>query len=230
MLAAMRLRHAIALALALAACSEPERSPTPRGATTVFSPAAAPAPSTSEPDVGGARTTLTPDPAALDEILAAAPRASAKPTGPDGGTLVGVATGAEGDAPPDASTPVADAGPAPEGAKKKARVNVGDLEVQLGLTSASTERAARAQLYYPLTMRCRDRDGKILPPDAITLRFNIDADGYIVPSSISASAADPRHEDAANCMRRELGAATFRAPRSERGESTHVNATIPSVD
>ena len=65
-----------ALALALAACSEPERSPTPRGATTVFSPAAVPAPPSTEADVGGTQAVLAPDPAALDEILAAAPRAS----------------------------------------------------------------------------------------------------------------------------------------------------------
>jgi hypothetical protein len=219
------VRLALATALALAGCAEPEPSAAPRPPTSVFSPNAAPHAAPVDPGDGGAQLFTTPDPTALEEILAAAPRTSARPTGPDGGTLVGTNTGARERAS-DAAAPAPDAD-APRG---NPIVEEGKPEVQPGLPSPSIERAARAQLYHPLTTRCKDRDGKILPPDSIELRFRIDADGYVVPSSISATATDPRHEDAANCMRRELGAATFRAPASARGMGTWVNATVPSVD
>jgi hypothetical protein len=103
------------------------------------------------------------------------------------------------------------------------------VEVQ-ALPAHAAERMSRAQVYHPLVMRCRDADGKILPPDAIVLRFRVDEDGNIVPSSISAIAADPRHEAAANCMRRELSAVAFRGPAAFRGSPTSLRATIPSVD
>ena len=47
-------------------------------------------------------------------------------------------------------------------------------------------RAARAQLYWDLVQGCRDPRGALLPHDAVALSFNIDAEGYIVPSSIAA--------------------------------------------
>jgi hypothetical protein len=219
------VRLALATAIALAGCAEPEPSAQPRPATTVFSPRAAPQAAPVDRGDSGAELQTTPDPTALEEILAAAPRTGARPTGPDGGTLVGTVTDA-GDEPRDAGAPAPDAA-AP---KAEARVEAGEPEVQPGLPSPAIERAARAQLYYPLTTRCKDKGGKILPPDAIQLNFRIDADGYVVPSSISAIATDPRHEDAASCMRRELGAATFRAPAAARGAGTWVNVTLPSVD
>lgn len=219
------VRLAMALALALAGCAEPEPTAAPRPATTVFSPDAAPHAAPTDPGDGGAALLTAPDPGALAEILAAAPSASARATGPDGGTLVGTSTDPGAEAP-DAAAPA----PAAAAPKAQARVEEGKPEVQLGLPDPAIERAARAQLYFPLTTRCKDRDGKILPPDAIHLHFRIDPEGYVVPSSISAVAADPRYEDAANCMRRELGTATFRAPASARGTGTTVNATLPSVD
>jgi hypothetical protein len=220
-----RVRLALATAIALAGCAEPEPSPQPRPPTTAFSPQAVPQAAPAARGDSGAELQTTPDPTALEEILAASPKAGARPTGPDGGTLVGTVTDADA-GPADAAAPAPDAALP----KAEARVLAGEPEVQPGLPSPAIERAARAQLYYPLTTRCKDRDGKILPPDAIVLRFRIDPDGYVVPSSISAIATDPRHEDAANCMRRELGAATFRAPAASRGAGTSVNITLPSVD
>ncbi|UQA59409.1 hypothetical protein [Polyangium aurulentum] len=219
------VRLALATALALAGCAEPAPSAAPRPPASVFSPDAAPHAAPVDPGDGGAQISTTPDKAALDEILAAAPRLAARPTGPDGGTLVGTSTDA-GAEPADVAAPA----PMPNAPVAEPVVEEGKPEVQPGLPSSSIERAARAQLYYPLVTRCKDRDGKILPPDSIELRFRIDADGYVVPSSISAIAIDPRHEDAAHCMRRELGLVTFRAPASARGVGTWVNATVPSVD
>ncbi len=62
------------------------------------------------------------------------------------------------------------------------------------------------------------------------MRFLIDIDGYIAPSSIVARAASPEHADAAHCMRRELSTATFRAPAATWGHVGEVRATLPSVD
>jgi hypothetical protein len=112
---------------------------------------------------------------------------------------------------------------------KSTLIESGTVEVQ-GLPAHAAERAARAQVYYPLVTRCRDADGRILPPDAVVLRFRVDEDGNIVPSSISAIATDPRHESAANCMRRELSAVAFRGPAALRGSATSLRATLPSVD
>jgi hypothetical protein len=98
------------------------------------------------------------------------------------------------------------------------------------MASASIEREARAQLYWSLVQRCRAKDGSILPPDVVTLVFRIDEDGYIVGSSINATPSKTVYDDAAHCMRRELSAATFRAPGGARGMMTTVTMTVPSVD
>jgi hypothetical protein len=98
------------------------------------------------------------------------------------------------------------------------------------MSTPSIERECRAQLYWPLVQRCRDPSGSILPPEVVTLRFLVDADGAIVSSSIFAAASEPRWEPAAECMRRELSALPFRAPASVRGAVTRVEATVPSVD
>ncbi|MDI1429866.1 hypothetical protein QHF89_10175 [Polyangium sorediatum] len=225
----------VAWCAALAACtSEPAPAPAPvpapRAASSVFSPEVAARLPLAEPEDGGAPVAKAPVPGVLEEILAAAPKASATSTGPDGGTLVGTETGvrdeaqstAEGlDGGLDASAPRLG---------KRMQIQEGSLDVHEGIPSPAVERAARAQLYYPLVTRCRGADGKLLPPDTIVLRFKIDVDGYIVPSSISASGAEARYEAAANCMQRELSAAAFRAPAAARGVATWVNATVPSVD
>jgi outer membrane biosynthesis protein TonB len=159
--------------------------------------------------------------AALDELLAAAAVERAAPTSPDGGTRIGTPTNVRPDdagaAPPPASPP-------------RAEVAIGAPTSEPLLASPAIEREARAQLYWPLVQRCRDADGRILPPDAVTLTFTVDAEGYIQPSSIVASAADARHDRAAQCMIRELGAASFRMPPSGRGLATRITATVPSID
>ena len=159
---------------------------------------------------------------ALDELLAAAPATKSRPTGADGSAAIGEDTGRplpEG----------ADAGASVEPARGP-RVTVGAPQVQPPMSTPSIERAARAQLYWDLVQGCRDPAGKLLPADAVALTFNIDAEGYIVPSSITAVSADPRFAEAAHCMRRTLSATTFRAPASARGQPASVKATVPSVD
>jgi hypothetical protein len=175
------------------------------------------------------------DPSALEEILAAAPKDAGPPTGEDGGTRIGTDTGiAETkDKEQSAETRAASSSAAPPGkdpSDQKARISLGAVQFQQAMSSPSVERSARAQLYFGLVQRCRDRDGKILPPDAVKVGFNVDSDGYIVASTIRASTQDVRYEDAAHCIRRELSAATFRAPPAARGLPTIVTLTVPSVD
>jgi len=175
---------------------------------------------------GGLPLATEPEPGVLEEILSAAPKTPPKPTEPDSGTLIGTETGEkEG---PGTSSFASKAASATRGSKSSL-VETGIIEVQ-ALPAHAAERTARAQIYYPLVMRCRDAEGHILPPDAIVLRFRVDDDGNIVPSSISAIAVDPRHASAANCMRRELSAAAFRGPAASRGFPSSIKATIPSVD
>lgn len=160
------------------------------------------------------------DPGALDDLIAAAPKpaasAAAAPTiGGTTGISSGSASVVEPPPPPPTRTP---------------RVVVGAPTMQPAMANPAIERAARAQLYWNLVQRCRDKGGKILPPDAISMRFNIDADGYITPSSIVARASSAEHADAAHCMQRELSTATFRAPAATWGHKGEVRATLPSVD
>lgn len=164
-----------------------------------------------------------PDPEALSELIESAPRNIAASTGEDGGTLLGS----------DTRLPLSDASAAPDPAARpiqRARIAIGEATTQPQMASPAIERAARAQLYWNLVQRCRDSGDKILPPDAVTLVFTINSDGHIVASSIVASAANPEHEAAALCMRRELSAAAFHGPASARGMATRITATIPSVD
>ncbi len=216
-----------------AACAEPAPSAAPRPATSVFSADAGAGLSVAALLDGGLPFAKAAEPGVLDEIVAASPKALRKNTGPDGGTLVGTETKTETKdeqaADAEAALSSKEPGVLPLRADKPFLVKGGNVEMQ-GLPAHAIERATRAQLYYPLVMRCRDLDGKILPPDAIVLRFKIDEEGSIAPSSISAVAVDPRHESSANCMRRELSATPFRAPAAARGVATHVRATIPSVD
>jgi len=194
----------------------------------VFSADAGPGLSVVESSNGSQPLARSPEPGVLGEILAAAPKKMLSATDPDGGTLIGTETGVKQDGA--AENTLGSKGTA-NGvrAAKMMSIESGVVEVQ-GLPPHAAERTARAQFYYPLVTRCRDTDGQILPPDAITLRFRVDEDGNIVPSSISAIAADERHESAANCMRRELSAVAFRGPAAFRGSPTSLRATIPSVD
>lgn len=229
--APVRIPVAPALAIALLtgfACSEPSGGATGAPTTTAaasplaswsrraFSPASAGTHTTEPPVISSA------DPDALDDLIAAAPKAARRPTGADGGTLIGSDSGVPAQASASASAP-------PE-VHRPPNVVVGAPTVQPGMPDTSIERASRAQLYWNLVQRCRDPQGKILPPDAIRLRFKIDVDGFIIPSSIIATAADPRFKPAADCMQRELSTAAFQAPAANRGSEGSVNATVPSVD
>ena len=160
---------------------------------------------------------------ALDDLVAAAPKLVVSPTVADGGTVIGA----------DSGVPPADASAieprAPE-AKPSPSVVVGALVLQAEAASPAIERAARAQLYWNLVQRCRDKEGKILPADAITIQFNLDTEGFIVPSSILATPSAEAYAEAAHCVRRELSTATFRAPAATWGRSDQVKATLPSVD
>jgi hypothetical protein len=162
------------------------------------------------------------DPAALDDLLAAAPKA-AQTSSEDGGTALGSDTGL----PEGPASAAADAPPSPP---SKPHVNIGTLTVQPEMSGPAVERAMRSQLYWGLVQRCRDKEGSILPPEVITLHFTIDGDGYIAAATILATPSDARYEEAAHCMRRALSTATFRAPAAARGVATAVNAQIPSVD
>ncbi len=165
----------------------------------------------------------TVDPAALDELLANVPKATApQATGADGGTAIGTDTGLP---PTPPEVPTAKAAAAADG-----NVTFGKIVTQAEMSSPAIERAARAQLYWRLVQRCRDREGKILPPESVHLLFKVDADGYISGSTIIAEAKQERFTEAARCMARELSTATFRAPASARGQPHNVNADVPSVD
>lgn len=211
------------------ACAEPAPSAVVRPASSVFDADAGASLSVAQLLDAGLPVAKHPERVALDEILAAAPKNLPSHTGPDGGSLVGTDTNEQAPADDPTALSSKESTSASSSADKPASVKGGNVEMQ-ELPAHAIERAARAQLYYPLVQRCRDAEGHILPPDAIVLRFKIDEEGSIVPSSISAVADESRHQSAANCMRRELSAASFHAPAAARGVVTHVRATIPSVD
>jgi hypothetical protein len=209
----------------LAACGSPEPAPLhgdagrgpPGGSRDAASP-----PGGSARRAGPAPMTLSSaDPSALAEILAAAPP---PPTGGPVLARIGTNTGEPPASPPPPSAAGSPAAP------PRARIEVGAVRLQTDMSTPAIEKAARAQLYWDLVQRCRDPEGKILPPDAIRVEFNLDEEGTIAASTIVAIAADPRHSEAAACMQRELAAITFRAPAGARGLPTHVSATVPSVD
>ncbi|AKT39048.1 hypothetical protein [Chondromyces crocatus] len=217
----------MALSALLATACEPGDAPPTPLATAPPPPAApdeAPGARRSAPPATSSAAPLLgpPSAAALEELLAAAPRAMASPTGENGTSRVGTATSSHA---PDAPVLHLNGTESP-----RPRVTLGDVTIGGRMSSPAIEKAARAQLYWVLVQRCRDAEGAILPPDSITLSFSIDENGYLIPTSIEATAANPRHEEAAECMRRELSGLAFRAPPGARGQTTKVEATVPSVD
>ncbi len=167
----------------------------------------------------------TADPNALAELLAAAPKPSSEPEAQK--SRLG------------SDTKLPEAPPSEPEAKHekvfKPRVSVERGTIDVPLPNPAIERTARAQLYWNLVQRCRDPQGKILPPESIRLHFKIDSDGFIIPSTILATPNDQKGEsselmEAAHCMRRELSKVTFRAPAASRGTPTPVGARVPSVD
>lgn len=206
----------------------------PRGAPVFSRGSASSTPASLSPEANAGPAPLnSADPDALKELLAAAPKEPPKPTGEDGKSAIGTETrereGKGRKEPGAAAMPSASASAAAS-APLPLRVSVGAVTVQAAMATPSIERAAREQLYWPLVQRCRDKEGKILPPDSILVLFRVDPDGYIISSSISATPSAPELEDAAHCMRRELSAATFRAAPGARGTMTTVTMTAPSVD
>jgi hypothetical protein len=175
-------------------------------------------------DAGAAEVPVeaTADPAALDEIVAAAPKLAPRTTtGPDGGTTLGADTGVREDTP------------APEAAatgRRATSVRVGKPVVEPNVSGQAIEQAARAQLYWGLTQRCRGPEGKILPPEVVHLVFQLDGDGYLVPPTVLSVPKEERFAAAARCMARELAATTFRAPPAARGRPQTVQMDVPSVD
>lgn len=245
-------RRGAALLVVLAGCApSPRHAPdagtaAPQG-TTVFSREAF-APPQGDAGAGVLPVPASADPGVLDEILAAAasperargpdgrhPHAAdggpphpagsggGTPHGPDRVDLIGTDTGVASDAG-------AAAAPAPPDPTRSSKIRVGKVTVEPGMSSPTLERAARAQLYWPLTQRCRDRDGNILPAEVVRLAFHLDRDGYVVPATILALPREPRYADAARCMARELSMATFRAPAAARGLPHKVSMDVPSVD
>jgi hypothetical protein len=184
-------------------------------------------------DAGSAEPAVpaSADPAALDEILAAA-RPSPRPAATaDGGAAIGADTGLPADAGarpgprPDDPGSARAPDPAPPG-----HVTVGKTGAAPDVSGPALERAARAQIYWPLVQRCKGKGGALLPPEAVHVSFQLDADGYLVASTILATPRQERFAEAARCMARELGAATFRAPASARGLPHTFQADVPSVD
>ncbi|WP_156040642.1 hypothetical protein [Chondromyces apiculatus] len=171
---------------------------------------------------GGPPLLGPPSTAALEEILAAAPRKLPAPTDDGGRTRIGTPTPTPGADEP--ALNVAHQSP------PRSRVVLGDVTLAGSMSSPAIEKAARAQIYWTLVQRCRGPDGAILPPDSVALSFDLDEGGSLIPTRIEATAADPRHEEAAECMRRELAGLAFRVPAGARGQTTPVNATVPSVD
>jgi hypothetical protein len=179
-------------------------------------------PASATAHVNEPKVVASANPAALDELIATAPTAARPPTGPDGGSAIGRDTGLPADsAPPAVWSP-------PE--VRRSPKSTAAPAAQRGMAEPAIERAARAELYWNLVQRCRDPDGHLLPPDAIHLQFNLDAEGSIIPSSIIATAHDPRLAGAAHCMQRALAASTFQAPLSTHGTPKTVHATVPSID
>lgn len=228
----MRPRASLAvLILPLAAACAPGE-PAPRAAASAAGSAAAAAPTgfsrlafaAPGGDAGAAELPVptTANPAALDELLAATPRTAPRPsTGADGGTAVGADSGV----PEDGGAETSAVPPA-----RTAKVRIGKVTEVGGMSAPAMERAGRAQLYWGLTQRCRDRGGALLPPEAVHVTFTIDADGYLLAPSILAEPRGERFAEAARCMQRTLSTMTFRAPVSARGKPQMVFADVPSVD
>jgi hypothetical protein len=156
------------------------------------------------------------DAKARDAMLAHIPKADA-----DADSLVGTETGVD---MPDGGT--TDTYPPRKKSDKQRVLGLAIVE----RPSSSTEKMLRATVYWALVQHCRAPDGSILPGESIELKFRIDGNGHIEPTSVSASAKDPKYQAASECMVRELIAAPFRAPTVAHGATTNVVALVPPVD
>lgn len=179
-----------------------------------------PAPSVVAPSEPVAPVPRTPDPSALREIIGRAPRDGLGPTAGEG-SLVGTETGV-----PERET-ASLLSPMPP--TDHPRVQAGKAELQPALSSPAIERAARAQLYWPLRA-CRLPDGSAPPPESIVLGFTIRPDGRVDPASVSATAEDQALAEVALCALRAFSASPFLGPAAGLDTSSRVLITWPSVD
>lgn len=169
-------------------------------------------------EVAVQRAPARPDPHALAELLDAAPPPMAERGALVGPRLVGSDTGVKVAASASAEPRVRELPPA-------ARVSV-----RVPWSSPALERASRAQLYWAFGRSCRLPDGALPPPDSIKLLFDIQPDGSVLPSSVSASADGPALGKVAECVERVFLASGFAGPIEGRGSNTTVLVTWPSVD
>jgi len=154
-----------------------------------------------------------PDPAALAELVAAAPGPPASSVALTlVGTDTGLATGTSSQSSPSLGATPPRVVPRPP------------------LSSPALERAARAQLYWPLSQACRLPSGELPPADSVVLEFEIQADGSVYPGSVAASADDERYRSVAECVERVFSASGFRGPFEGRGSYTSVRIGWPSID
>lgn len=206
----MRSHRWILALLALTACdSGAQRDPAVHGGAPVVA--------TREP--GAARSAETADPGVLAEILDHVPSASPRrPTGPDGGTLVGTDSGVEGEELPEA--PPADERPP---------LRVGRERYDPLLSNPAIERAARAQIYWPLR-QCKTPDGEPPPPESVALSFTLRPDGTVDPATVSAKAKNKALQPVAECVVRTFSTIVFRGPAAAHGTSPRVVVVWPSVD
>jgi hypothetical protein len=160
----------------------------------------------------------TPDRAALAELLHHVPKDAPPPTG-SSGTRVGTDSGVPGEAAVVHGRRASD----------DPGVRAGPIELQPLLSSPAIERAAREQIYWSLR-KCTGPDGNPPPPESITLKFTIEADGSVDPASVSTEVADPALEPTAECVLTAFSASPFRGPAATRRASARVIITWPSVD
>jgi hypothetical protein len=203
-------------AAALAACDDPGELGADAGLDTP-SLEEAPAP---QPSASTVRVAHEPDPRVRAQIVAAAPDGSARPTGPDGGTLVGSKTDVEG---------TAAVLPAPADSREQPGRS-GPVRVEPLVSSPALERAARAQVYWTLAQKCTTSDGKLPPPESIVLSFTIAGDGTVDPTSITVRSDDPALAPVVDCVLREFAATPFSVPAARGSARSTVLIAWPSVD
>lgn len=211
------MRRALIGLVMLVACDEgrPDTAPPGRPTTTTTGEQAVAV--TKEEDVTGVEAPRLPDPAALDALVEAAPAEAPPPTGKDGLTSVGTDTGLPGE---ELAIPASTTAPAVVG---------GEVQIQPQLSSPAIEREARAQIYWSLR-ECKGPDGRVPPPESITLAFTLREDGTVDPASVIASADDEALQSTAECVLRAFSATPFEGPVATRRTPARIRITWPSVD
>ena len=222
------MRGWVAVLVLCAGCHEGGRGDEARAAAPMPSTSAWAA-SASAPTETAAASGQRGDRDALAELLRAASaraRASAPPLRPPGGEthLAGSGDVDLGTADPHARSVDGDPGEV----RPPPRVPLhSDTRARARTRS---RRSFRAELYWELTQRCRDEHEAILPPGSVEVTFDVDDEGYLVTSTISAIAKSPAFERAALCMRREVARSGYRVPPSARGAVIHVKRWVPASD